>query len=71
MKSLIRRLFERTAASHDGFVEAMSKIASTVHIVTTEGPHGRAGMTVTAMTSVSAEAADPVLLVCLNRSSKA
>lgn len=71
MKSLVRRLFERPAASRNDFVDAMSKIASTVHVVTTDGPHGRAGMTVTAMTSVSADTSPPTLLVCLNRSSKA
>jgi flavin reductase (DIM6/NTAB) family NADH-FMN oxidoreductase RutF len=70
MMSLVRSLFERPAASRNEFVEAMSKIASTVHVVTTDGPHGRAGMTVTAMTSVSADTTAPTLLVCLNKSSK-
>ena len=71
MKSLVRRLIDRPAAARTSFVEAMSKIASTVHVVTTDGPHGRAGMTVTAMTSVSADGVAPALLVCLNQSSKA
>ncbi|MEZ5839523.1 MAG: flavin reductase family protein [Hyphomicrobiales bacterium] len=47
------------------FREGMSRIASTVHIVTTDGAAGRAGLTVTAMTPVSDE--PPTLLVCINR----
>lgn len=47
--------------------DAMSEIASPVHIVATDGPAGIAGMTVTALASVSDQ--PPVLLVCVNRSS--
>lgn len=71
MKSLVRRLFEKPPALRGDFVEAMSRVVSTVHIVTTDGPYGRAGLTVTAMTSVSADTAAPTLLVCLNQSSSA
>ena len=53
------------------FIDAMSRVASTVNIVTTDGPAGRAGLTVTAMSSVSADAEHPSLLVCLNRESSA
>lgn len=49
------------------FVEAMSRVACTVHLVTTDGPAGRAGVTVSAMASVSADGDRPTLLVCLNR----
>lgn len=51
------------------FLQGMSLAAATVNIVTTNGPHGRAGMTVSAMTSVSADGPNPVLLVCINRTS--
>jgi len=49
------------------FLEAMSLTAATVNIVTTDGPAGRAGVTVSAMASVSADTAAPSLLVCLHR----
>jgi flavin reductase (DIM6/NTAB) family NADH-FMN oxidoreductase RutF len=47
--------------------DAMSEIASPVHIIATDGPAGRAGMTVTALASISDN--PPTLLVCVNRSS--
>jgi flavin reductase len=53
------------------FLEAMSRAASTVSVVTTDGPAGRAGVTVSAMTSVSADAAEPTLLVCIHHLSRA
>ena len=56
-----------TKALRSAFVDAMSRVASTVHIVTTDGPGGRVGATVSAMTSVSADTPMPTLLVCLNR----
>ena len=56
-----------TKALRSAFVDAMSRVAATVHIVTTEGPDGRVGATVSAMTSVSADTPMPTLLVCLNR----
>lgn len=49
--------------------EAMALLASAVHLVTTQGPGGRAGFTATAVCSVSD--APPTLLVCLNRGSSA
>jgi flavin reductase len=48
------------------FLEAMSRTASTVNIVATDGPAGMHGLTVTAMSSVSADTEKPVLLVCIN-----
>jgi len=54
----------------DQFVHAMSYMACTVSIVTTDGPAGRFGVTVSAMSSVSADGATPTLLVCVNQSSK-
>jgi flavin reductase (DIM6/NTAB) family NADH-FMN oxidoreductase RutF len=58
------------APSLDGdlFREAMSRIGAAVHIVTTAGPLGRAGATMTAVTSVSD--APPTLLVCINRTGR-
>ncbi|KQT07920.1 FMN reductase [Methylobacterium sp. Leaf399] len=49
--------------------DAMALLASAVHLVTTDGPGGRAGFTATAVCSVSD--APPTLLVCLNRASSA
>ncbi len=49
------------------FREAMSRLGAAVHVVTTDGPHGKTGFTATAVSSVSDQPA--TLLVCLNRSS--
>lgn len=51
------------------FINAMSRAVNGVSIVTTDGPLGRFGLTVSSMTSVSAE--PPLLLVCINRDSAA
>lgn len=48
---------------------AMAQIASAVHLVTTDGPGGRAGFTASAVCSVSD--GPPTLLVCINRTSSA
>ncbi len=45
------------------FREAMSRVASPVHVITTSGPSGLAGFTATAVASVSD--APPMLLVCV------
>src|SRR5690606_26088148 len=45
--------------------EVMSRFAGAVHVVTTDGPHGRRGATVIAACSVSDD--PPTVLVCLNR----
>jgi flavin reductase (DIM6/NTAB) family NADH-FMN oxidoreductase RutF len=47
--------------------DAMSEIASPVHLIATDGVAGAAGMTVTALASVSDH--PPTLLVCVNRNS--
>ena len=49
--------------------EAMAQLASAVHLITTDGPAGRAGFTASAVCSVSD--APPTLLVCINRGSSA
>ncbi|UWQ20301.1 flavin reductase family protein [Jannaschia sp. W003] len=51
----------------DRFVHAMSRCAASVSVVTTDGPAGRAGITVSAMTSVSADGGTPTMLVCINK----
>jgi flavin reductase (DIM6/NTAB) family NADH-FMN oxidoreductase RutF len=53
------------------FLHAMSQTASTVSIISTDGPAGRAGVTVSAMVSVSADGPNPVLLVCVHHLSPA
>lgn len=53
----------------DRFVDAMAAAAFGVSIVTTAGEAGRFGLTVSAVTSVSAE--PPYLLVCINRKNQA
>jgi len=51
------------------FRTAMSHLAAAVNVITTDGPHGRAGFTATAVCSVTDQ--PPTLLVCINRSSSA
>ncbi len=51
------------------FLQGMSKLASPVSVVTTDGPAGRAGVTVSAVCSVSAD--PPSLLVCIHHLSSA
>jgi flavin reductase (DIM6/NTAB) family NADH-FMN oxidoreductase RutF len=53
------------------FLAGMSHAAATVNVVTTDGPAGRAGVTVSAMTSVSADTERPTLLVCVHRDAAA
>ena len=53
------------------FLEGMSVAATTVNVVTTDGDAGRAGVTVSAMSSVSADTQRPTLLVCINENSSA
>lgn len=48
------------------FLDAMSCAAATVNVVATDGPAGRAGVTVSAMASVSADGEAPTLLVCVH-----
>lgn len=50
------------------FREAMSRLGAAVHIITTNGPAGKAGFTATAVASVSDS--PPTVLVCLNRQSR-
>lgn len=54
--------------SADLFREAMSQLGAPVVLVTTNGAHGRHGLTVSAICSVSAD--PPMVLVCINRNSR-
>jgi flavin reductase len=62
-----------TQSSHteapDKFIAAMGMAATGVCVVTTDGPAGRYGLTVSAVSSVSAE--PPMVLACVNRKSPA
>jgi flavin reductase len=62
----------RRVIEHDdtraAFLEGMARAGSCVTLVTTDGPAGRHGVTVSAMTSVSGD--PPTLLVCINKASR-
>jgi flavin reductase (DIM6/NTAB) family NADH-FMN oxidoreductase RutF len=49
------------------FIEAMSQIVSGVSIVTTDGPAGRFGLTVSSFCSLDAD--PPMVLICVNQRS--
>ncbi len=51
------------------FRDAMARLGAAVNIVTTDGAAGRAGLTASAVCSVTDD--PPTLLVCLNRASRA
>ncbi|MEM5582295.1 MULTISPECIES: flavin reductase [unclassified Roseibium] len=59
---------DRLTLDTRGFREAMSRIAAAVHVVTTDGPGGRLGATVSAACSVSDN--PPSILICLNRDTR-
>ena len=56
------------SAARDAFVAAMRQVAATVTVVTTDGPAGKLGATVSAFTSLSAD--PPSVLVCLKADSR-
>ena len=56
-------------ALRDRFINGMSHAASTVNVITTDGPAGRGGVTVSAMSSVSADTPKPTLLICVHHMS--
>lgn len=60
---------ENSCVATADFVAAMAKAATGVSVVTTDGEAGRFGITVSAVSSVSAE--PPLVLVCINRKSPA
>ncbi|KIC09320.1 flavin oxidoreductase [Leisingera sp. ANG-M1] len=57
-----------TAADRSAFITAMRQVASSVTVVTTNGPAGAAGATVSAFASLSAD--PPSVLVCLRSDSR-
>lgn len=54
--------------SRQAFLESMRQVATSVTVVTTDGPAGRHGATVSAFSSVSAD--PPTVLVCLRSDSR-
>ena len=58
-------MLKKNAVEPRLYREAMSRFAGAVHVVTTDGAHGRRGTTVIAACSVSDD--PPTILVCLNR----
>ena len=75
MAQRIRSLVPDVTSFLDGptmkqdFRDAMARLSAAVNIITTDGPAGRAAMTVSAVSSVSDEPA--TVLVCINVSSAA
>jgi flavin reductase (DIM6/NTAB) family NADH-FMN oxidoreductase RutF len=65
------RMAELDLQLRQRFLSGMSHAACTVNVVTTDGPAGRAGVTVSAMSSVTADTPKPALLVCVHHLSAA
>ena len=59
----------KPAESAENFISAMGLAATGVSVVTTDGEAGRFGLTVSAISSVSAD--PPLILACVNRKSPA
>jgi flavin reductase len=53
------------------FLEGMSRAATFVAVATTDGEGGRDGVTVSSLTSVSADGDQPAVLVCVHHQSPA
>lgn len=62
-------LVAETLSAQQQFRNAMANLAAAVHIVTTDGPGGKAGFAASAVCSVTDS--PPTVLVCLNRGSSA
>jgi len=67
--SLARATTHAGTVDRNDFISAMAPVASGVGIVTTDGHAGRFGITVSSVSSVSAD--PPLVLVCVNRKSPA
>lgn len=59
------------ALRKQNFLEAMSRGATFVTVLTTDGEAGRFGVTVSSMTSVSADGFAPTILACVHQKSPA
>lgn len=57
------------AAPRQAFRDAMARLPAAVNIITTDGPAGKAGITASAVCSLTDS--PPTLIVCLNRESRA
>ena len=57
---------DQPAVTRAAFRDAMARLGAAVHVITSDGPGGRAGFTASAVCSVTDT--PPSLLVCLNRS---
>lgn len=66
LENLISTDVDSEALRHD-FLTAMRYTAASVAVVTTDGPSGRAGVTVSAFSSLSAD--PPSVLVCIHQAS--
>ena len=71
MQEYTNKAIEPQSELRNQFLEGMSHAACTVNIVTTDGAAGRAGVTISAMSSVSADTPKPTLLVCVQQDSLA
>ena len=63
----VNRVQDSADVGVEAFLGAMRVQAAAVNVVTSDGPGGRVGVTVSAMSSVSAE--PPLILACVNRRS--
>ena len=52
------------SSERDMFVAAMGHVAAPVAVITTDGPAGRFGITVSSVTSASAD--PPMMMACIN-----
>lgn len=68
MNNMVDAALRASRPEAQAFREAMAEVASAAHIVTTVGPAGRAGLTATAVASVSD--APPTVLVCIDGASR-
>lgn len=66
--SLLQNDVHAPSVSQELFRESMSLLGAPVVLVTTDGPGGRQGLTVSAISSVSDT--PPTVLVCLNRNNR-
>lgn len=69
MAELVTPKAPEAGVTKTDFRDAMAGLAAAVNVITSDGPHGRAGFTATAVCSVTDD--PPTLLVCLNRSASA
>src|SRR5690606_26923968 len=58
--------YAASGVDRTSFLNAMSRVAMTVNIVTTDGVAGRDGLVVSAMAPVSVDMERPTLLICVN-----